>query len=92
MSFGVTLLARVDPAGGGPPRFGSFVVEKETPGFTMGSKMRGIGWRGLDTRELYFDDVWVADEHLIGDPDLGLSQFLPRSRSDGSRSPRCRSA
>ncbi len=76
MSFGVTLLARVDPAGGGPPRFGSFVVEKDTPGFTMGSKMRGIGWRGLDTRELYFDDVWVADEHLIGDPDLGLSQFL----------------
>ena len=42
----------------------------------MGPKMRGIGWRGLDTRELYFDDVWVPDEHLIGDPDLGLSQFL----------------
>src|SRR3546814_13077855 len=38
--------------------------------------MRGIGWRGLDTRELWFDDVWVPDEHLIGDPDLGLSQFL----------------
>src|SRR2546430_9422315 len=42
----------------------------------MGAKMRGIGWRGLDTRELYFDDVWVADDHLVGDPDLGLSQFL----------------
>ena len=42
----------------------------------MGPKMRGIGWRGLDTRELYFDDVWVPDEHLLGDPDLGLSQFL----------------
>ena len=42
----------------------------------MGPKMRGIGWRGLDTRELYFDDVWVPDDHLIGDPDLGLSQFL----------------
>ena len=42
----------------------------------MGPKMRGIGWRGLDTRELYFDDVWVPDDHLVGDPDLGLSQFL----------------
>ena len=38
--------------------------------------MRGIGWRGLDTRELYFDDVWVPDEHLVGDPAMGLSQFL----------------
>jgi alkylation response protein AidB-like acyl-CoA dehydrogenase len=75
MSFGVTLLARTE-GNEGRPRFASFVVEKDTPGFTMGSKMRGIGWRGLDTRELYFDDVWVPDEHLVGDPDLGLSQFL----------------
>ena len=42
----------------------------------MGPKMRGIGWQGLDTRELFFDDVWVPDDHLVGDPDLGLGQFL----------------
>jgi short-chain 2-methylacyl-CoA dehydrogenase len=76
MSFGVTLLARTEFAEGKAPRFASFVVEKDTPGYTTGPKMRGIGWRGLDTRELYFDDVWVPDEHLVGDPDLGLSQFL----------------
>jgi short/branched chain acyl-CoA dehydrogenase len=70
MSFGVTLLARTSS------HYATFVVEKDTPGFTMGPKMRGIGWRGLDTRELYFDDVWVPDDHLVGDPDLGLSQFL----------------
>ena len=46
----------------------------------MGPKMRGIGWRGLDTRELFFDDVWVADEHLVGDPAMGLSQFLQHAR------------
>ncbi len=76
MSFGVTLLARTNAADDDRSTFGSFVVEKETPGFTMGPKMRGIGWRGLDTRELYFDDVWVADDHLVGSQDLGLSQFL----------------
>src|ERR1700677_434705 len=76
MSFGVTLLARTEPVDGGEPGFASLVVEKDTPGFTMGPKMRGIGWRGLDTRELYLDDVWVPDEHLLGDPNLGLGQFL----------------
>jgi short-chain 2-methylacyl-CoA dehydrogenase len=70
MSFGVTVLARTGE------KFGSFVVEKETPGFTMGPKMPGIGWRGLDTRELFFDDVVVPENHLVGNPDLGLSQFL----------------
>ncbi|HVN51572.1 MAG TPA: acyl-CoA dehydrogenase family protein, partial [Acidimicrobiales bacterium] len=76
MSFGVTLLARTEGADGAEPTYASFVVEKGTEGFTMGPKMRGIGWRGLDTRELFFDDVWVPDEHLVGNPDLGLSQFL----------------
>jgi short-chain 2-methylacyl-CoA dehydrogenase len=76
MSFGVTLLARTATAEGQAPRYGSFVVEKGTAGFTMGPKMRGIGWRGLDTRELWFDDVWVPDDHLVGDPGMGLAQFL----------------
>jgi short/branched chain acyl-CoA dehydrogenase len=76
MSFGVTLLARTDAAGDGAPTYASFVVEKGTPGFTMGPKLRGIGWRGLDTRELAFDDVWVPDDHLLGDPAAGLGQFL----------------
>jgi short-chain 2-methylacyl-CoA dehydrogenase len=76
MSFGVTLLARVGTGESGTHRYASFVVEKDTPGFTMGPKMRGIGWRGLDTRELYFDEVSVPDDQLVGDPDMGLSQFL----------------
>jgi short/branched chain acyl-CoA dehydrogenase len=76
MSFGVTLLARTPTADGDRPGYGSFVVPKDTPGFTMGPKMRGIGWKGLDTRELFFDDVWVPDDQLIGDPAMGLGQFL----------------
>jgi alkylation response protein AidB-like acyl-CoA dehydrogenase len=79
MSFGVTLLARTEAGESAEdvgPTYASFVVEKDTPGFTMGPKMRGIGWRGLDTRELFFDDVWVDDDHLVGDPAMGLNQFL----------------
>src|SRR5215510_9046340 len=76
MSFGVTLLARTGADDERDATYASFVVEQDTPGFTMGPKLRGIGWRGLDTRELFFDDVWVPDEHLVGDPAMGLSQFL----------------
>jgi alkylation response protein AidB-like acyl-CoA dehydrogenase len=76
MSFGVTLLARTGGTDADAACYASFVVEKGAPGFTMGPKMRGIGWRGLDTRELYFEDVWVPDDHLVGDPDMGLRQFL----------------
>ena len=77
MSFGVTLLARTEGLDeAATPRYASFVVENGTTGYTMGPKMRGIGWRGLDTRELYFDDVFVPDDHLVGDADMGLNQFL----------------
>jgi len=76
MSFGVTVLARTGEADRGRPSFASFVVERETPGYTQGPKMRGIGWRALDTRELFFDDVFVPDDHLLGDAAGGLGQFL----------------
>ena len=58
----------------------------------MGPKIRGIGWRGLDTRELHFDDVWVPDDQLVGDPEMGLAQFPARWRWAASPSPPCRSA
>ena len=57
MSFGVTVLARTGEDASGKPRFGSFIVPKGTEGFTMGPKLRGIGWKGLDTRDLFFDGV-----------------------------------
>lgn len=77
MSFGVTVLARTgeDPATGAP-RFGNFVIERDTPGYSWGAKLRGIGWKGLDTRELVFDDVLIPDDHMLGDPSQGLGQFL----------------
>lgn len=76
MTMGVTLLARTGEDENGKPSYGTFFVEKGTPGFSIGAKMRGIGWKALDTRPLAFDDVHVGDDHLIGDPSMGLGQFL----------------
>jgi alkylation response protein AidB-like acyl-CoA dehydrogenase len=76
MSYGVAVLARTGVDSADRPLYGSFIVPKDTPGFTMGPKLRGIGWKALDTRDLYFDDVWVPDDQVLGDPALGLSLFL----------------
>lgn len=76
MTMGVTLLARTGVDDNGKPSYGTFFVEKGTPGFSIGAKMRGIGWKALDTRPLAFDDVHIGDDHLVGDPSMGLGQFL----------------
>jgi short/branched chain acyl-CoA dehydrogenase len=73
MSGGVVVLARV---AGEQLRYGNFMVPTGTVGYSTGNKLRGIGWRGLDTRELFFDDVIVPAENLIGDETKGLGQFL----------------
>jgi short-chain 2-methylacyl-CoA dehydrogenase len=73
MSGGVVVLARV---AGEQRRYGNFMVPTGTVGYSTGNKLRGIGWRGLDTRELFFDDVIVPAENLIGDETKGLGQFL----------------
>lgn len=73
MSLGPVVLARTSRE---ERHFGAFLVERGTPGFELGPKLKGIGWHALDSRELTFTDVALGDEHLIGDPRRGLSQFL----------------
>jgi len=44
----------------------SFVVEKESTGFTVGKKERKMGLRASNTTELIFEDMFVPDENLLG--------------------------
>ena len=76
MSLGVTVLARSGEDAQGRPQFGNFFVPTGAPGYSLGPKLRAIGWKGLDTRELVFDDVFVPDDQVIGEPGQGLRQFL----------------
>lgn len=75
MSLGVTILARTGESDD-KPRFGTFFIPSGTDGFTIGSQLPKLGWHAADTRELSFEDVWVSDEHLIGEEGNGLRQFL----------------
>jgi acyl-CoA dehydrogenase len=53
----------------GDPGFGGIsllLMEKDTPGFTVGRKLKKMGWWASDTAELFFEDCRVPAENLIG--------------------------
>ena len=44
-----------------------FIVEKGTPGFTVGRTLDKTGWLSSDTAELVFDDCRIPAANLLGD-------------------------
>ena len=77
----VIVAARVD--GDPPGRLTLLAVEAEREGFKRGRKLDKIGRRAQDTAELFFDDVFVPEENLLGDEGRGLEMLkgnLPQER------------
>lgn len=71
-SDGLLVLARTDEDDGTKPTFGVFVVPRDTPGYLPGDRIRTIGWRGMDTREVRFTDCRLPASSLIGSPTNGM--------------------
>jgi len=67
----VTLLARTsdDP---GYHSYGLFVVPTNLPGFVVSKKLDKLGMRCSDTAELFFDDLRIPAENLIGQEGEGF--------------------
>jgi isovaleryl-CoA dehydrogenase len=66
--------AKTGPAAGRD--IGLFIVEATSPGFTKGKKMEKMGWRGSGTCELFFEDVFVPEENLVGGEGNGLRVLM----------------
>ena len=56
----------VDP-GAGYKGITAFLVERDTPGFTVGKKEDKLGIRASSTCELLFDDCRIPGENLLGE-------------------------
>jgi len=54
----------------------SFIVEKGTKGFYVGTKENKLGIRGSDTCELIFENCAVPAENVLGTPGDGLVSAL----------------
>ncbi|RBP66128.1 butyryl-CoA dehydrogenase/acyl-CoA dehydrogenase [Brevibacterium sanguinis] len=71
-----TVMAVTDPDGPRGRNITAFVVEKSDPGFTFGSKERKLGIKGSPTRELFFENVRLPGDRVIGEVGAGLKLAL----------------
>jgi acyl-CoA dehydrogenase len=80
----IVVVAKTDPALGSRGVSLVIVETDDAPGFRRGKKLDKIGLDAQDTSELFFDDVWVPSENLLGMQEgKGFSQLmaeLPRER------------
>ncbi|WP_372747824.1 acyl-CoA dehydrogenase family protein [Litorivivens sp.] len=78
----VVVVAKTDPSAGAKGT-SLFLVEAGTPGFEKGKNLHKIGLKAQDTSELFFQDVRVPKEALLGEEGMGfvyLMQDLPQER------------
>lgn len=54
----------------------NFIIPRDTPGFSVGKEFDKMGLRGSNTVPLYFDNVRVPQENILGKPGQGFKQFL----------------
>jgi butyryl-CoA dehydrogenase len=66
-----TVMAKTDKTLGAKG-ISAFIVEKDTPGFTVGVLEDKLGLRGSRTAELIFEDCRIPKEQLLGEKNLGF--------------------
>src|SRR5688500_304204 len=79
----VIVVAKTDPEAAGAKGLSLLVVERDMPGFSRGRNLEKIGLKAQDTAELFFDDVRVPAENLLGGENRGflhLMENLPQER------------
>ena len=78
----VIVVAKTDTSAGSKG-ISLFLVEADLPGFSKGKNLTKLGLKAQDTSELFFQDVKVPKENLLGEEGRGfiyLMQDLPQER------------
>tara|TARA_R110000868_G_scaffold218576_2_gene469184 strand:- start:107374 stop:108522 length:1149 start_codon:yes stop_codon:yes gene_type:complete len=76
MNAGITVQAKTGEKEDGAPELTCFIVEAGTKGLSTKQMHEKLMWRASDTAEIYFDDVEVGDEHILGKVGEGSQQML----------------
>jgi len=73
----VALLAKTDPDAKPRHKGMSLFIAEKGPGFKVSRKLEKLGYKGIDTAELVFEDYYVESNNLIGGKEgFGLKQVL----------------
>jgi len=78
----VVLAAKTDPAAGAKG-VSLFLVDTKTPGFARGRNLEKIGQHSADTSEMFFDNMRIPADCLLGEEGQGFTYMmreLPRER------------
>ncbi len=59
-----------------------FIVEKGTPGFTVGRSLHKSGWLSSDTAELVFNDCRIPADHLLGEESRGFYSVMKNFQTE----------
>jgi acyl-CoA dehydrogenase len=59
-----------------------FIVEKGTPGFSVGRALKKTGWLSSDTAELVLDNVRIPDHHLLGEENKGFYSVMKNFQTE----------
>ena len=59
-----------------------FIVEKGTPGFTVGRALKKTGWLSSDTAELIFDNVRLPAGNLLGEEGKGFYSVMKNFQTE----------
>ncbi len=59
-----------------------FIVEKGTPGFTVGRALKKTGWLSSDTAELVFDNVRIPEANLLGEQGKGFYSVMKNFQTE----------
>ena len=59
-----------------------FIVEKGTPGFSVGRSLEKTGWLSSDTAELVFDNCRIPAANLLGEQDKGFYSVMKNFQTE----------
>jgi acyl-CoA dehydrogenase len=68
--------------GPGKREVSMFIVEKGTPGFSVGRALKKTGWLSSDTAELVFDNVRVPAANLLGEEGKGFYSVMKNFQTE----------
>jgi alkylation response protein AidB-like acyl-CoA dehydrogenase len=60
----------------GAKGIGAVIVERDMPGVSFGQAERLMGFRGIPSRDIFFDDVLVPEENLVVAPPGGFRELF----------------